>query len=469
MQQERLEQEKGESLYLEEPGEERTRLSWIRRRGGGKKRAIMLIAATLLLLSLVTLAANVANGNVEKMFEVIFGKETKNIGESGLELGISDTKEGMTLNVQGIVGDNNTMTMLFDLNNEKGESFQGNHIAFGKLNFNVEGQSPRSLGWSLFRTYQATEYSSSFGWGLIDKAYQTPTKRVFKLDANLNKDLIDKQATLEITDIIEGEMGEWFSEVNLGDYLKVYPQYIEQKAILTQQEVVGGSDEVADGPQRILESKKLDIILYPEESTDWKIDNIGFVDGELHIRMYGKEEGPYCPGFVDEQGNEVEMTYNVTSYYGEKEEEENNVTGYYVYAIKDLEELSKLRVKSYFMKKLKTTPGHWQVTFNIAIKNQEKVIDVKEAIPYKMEQFLKVEQMKLSNLSLLVSYKGKNVKGAMPIPQILFRDGRLEKLQYNNSTTRVGDRLTVSYAFEVPVLIDEVEAILINGVKIEVK
>lgn len=97
------------------------------------KRWILPLVATLAIGS--SLAAGVASGNLSEIFHVIFGENTANIGDSGLELGISDTQQGITLNVQGIVGDKQNAIILFDLTKEEGESFKGNNIEFGKLNF----------------------------------------------------------------------------------------------------------------------------------------------------------------------------------------------------------------------------------------------------------------------------------------------------------------------------------------------
>lgn len=306
------------------------------------KRWILPLVATLAVGS--SLVAGVASGNLSEIFHVIFGENTANIGDSGLELGISDTQQGITLNVQGIVGDKQNAIILFDLTKEEGESFKGNNIEFGKLNFRVEEK--KSLkGWNPFKIYSTTESSGSFGWGLIDEGYQKPDQLTFKLDATIDQNLIGSEGILEIEDITEVQTEYWDSEVNLVDFFKAHPELLSQAAIPMPEDLLHytsaeelkyegyTADEIKkimdDIPTRALPSRNLNLDLYPEFESNWRVDNIGFINNQLHIRMSGIGNEDYMPAFKDALGNEVEITYNITTY-SSSEEREDISKGYYV-------------------------------------------------------------------------------------------------------------------------------------------
>lgn len=444
-----------------------------------RKRWILPLVATLAIGS--SLVAEVANGNLGEIFHVIFGENTANIGDSGLELGISDTKQGITLNVQGIVGDKQNAILLFDIEKEEEQPFIGNNIEFGKLNFKVEEK--KSLkGWNPFKLYSTTESSGSFGWGLIDEGYQQPNRLTFKLDATLDQNLIGAEGILEIEDITEIESGDWESEVDLVAFFKAHPELLSQVSIPMPEELIHYSsteelkyegytaDEIEeimnDIPKRGLSSKNLGLDLYPEFESNWIVDNIGFIGDQLHIRMSGAGRKHYTPAFKDASGNEVEMTYNITTY-SSSEEGEGVSGGYYVYNIKDIEALNKVRLSTYFSKEIETIKGKWQVRFKIDIKNQEKNIQTDQTIPWIEDTKLEIEEMKLSNLSLKVTYKGGKLHN-YPRVYVQFKDGK-EQEAFRHGATYGENMAECTYAFAAPIDVSEVEAIRINEVEIPVE
>ena len=450
-----------------------------KKRRGKTKRWIIPLVATLAIGS--SLAAGVARGNLGEIFNIIFGENTANIGDSGLELGISDTHQGITLNVQGIVGDKQNAIILFDLEKEDGESFEGNNIEFGKLNFRVE-EKGLLKGWNPFKLYGITESSGSFGWSLVDEGYQEPDKLIFKLDATIDQNLIGAEGTLEIEDMTEVSTGYWDSEVNLEDFFKMHPELLNQTSIPMPEDFLHYTSEeelkyegytadeikkiMNDIPTRALPSRNLNLDLYPELESNWRVDNIGFIDNQLHIRMSGTGNKHYTPAFKDTSGNEVEMTYNITTY-SSSEEKEDISKGYYIYDIKDVEALNKVKLSTYFSKELQTTKGKWQVRFKIDIKNQEKSITTDQTIPWIDNTRLEIEEMKLSNLSVQVTYKGEKLYN-YPKINVRFKDGK-EQEAFRHGATFGDNMAECTYAFTAPIDVSEVEAIIINEVEIKVE
>ena len=443
------------------------------------KRWLLPLVATLTIGG--SLIAGVTSKNLGGMFKVIFGENVSNIGESGLELGISDTQQGITLNVQGIVGDKQNAIILFDIEKAEDESFEGNSIKFGKLNFEVK-KGWEFKGWNPFKVYSSTVSGSSYGWRSIDEAYQTPNQRIFQLEATLDEALIGKEAVLEITDIIEVQEGYWESEVDVVDFFKKHPEYLEQTSISMPQDLLTHTSEeelrfegyqekeikriMEDTPKRALPSRNLDLDLYPELKSNWMVDNIGFIGDQLHIRMYGIGSSAYTPSFKDALGNEVEMTYNITTTSSSMEGDDVS-EGYYVYDIKDLEALSEVKLSSWFQKEIQKTQGQWQVPFTIDIKNQEKLIATNQEIPWYNDTYLTIKEMKLSNLSLQVTYVGEKIYG-IPKMEIKFKDGK-EQETFRQGSSHGENQIECTYTFGVPIDISEVESIKINEVEIQVE
>ncbi len=446
-----------------------------------KKRWILPLVATLAIGTTLT----ATSGNLDQIFNAIFGENTKYIGESGLELGVSDTHEGITLNVQGIVGDKQSALILFDFTREDGENFKGNSIELGELKFQVQ-EKGIFKGWNPFKFFRGigkeTESLTSYGWGMIDEGYQKPNKLTFKLDATLDKNLIGSEGILEVEDVIEVQTEYWDSEVSLVDFFMAHPELLSQSSIPMPQEFLTHTseeelkyegyteDEIKEImnhlPKKALPSRNLNLDLYPEFESNCRIDNIGFIDNQLHIRMSGIGGGDYMPSFKDERGNEIETVYNIRKYSKNKEGERVS-TGYYIYDIRDIDHLGQVKVSTWFSKKLQTTQGKWKVRFKIDIKNQEKIIKTDQTIPWMNHTSLTIEEMTLSNLSLRVIYQGQSMYNT-PKVEIKFKDGRKQEV-FRQGATHEENRLECIYAFTEPIDIAQIEAVIINEVEIKVE
>lgn len=440
------------------------------------KKWILPLVATLALGS--SLIAGVSGGDLSGLFEGIFGEHTSNIGESGLILGISDKQQGISLNVEGMVGDKQNAIILFNLEKEGDKVFQGNSIKFGELKFEVEEN--KFKGWNPFKSYGTSSSSYSYGWQVIDKDNEEKDKRVIKLDASLDQELIGKKATLTIKDIIEVEEDYWDSEVNLAEFLRQHLEQMDIKTITMPEELlthVSAEELRHEGhneqeikeimnniPKRALPEGNLDLDLYPSFEGNWKVDNIGFIENQLHIRMSGTGNNHYRPDFKDALGNEAEMTYNITTY-STSEKGEGISQGYYVYDIKDLETLSQMKVSSWFQKEISKTEGTWQVEFTIDIKNQEKHITTDKTIPWGDGTQLIIKEIVLSNLSLQVTYSGQQER-SFPKAIVKFKDGT-ESQAYRQAASYGENQSECIYAFQYPIDIEEVDSIMINEVEIK--
>lgn len=105
--------------------------------------------------------------------------------------------------------------------------------------------------------------------------------------------------------------------------------------------------------------------------------------------------------------------------------------------------------------------------FTIDIKNQEKLIATNQEIPWYNDTYLTIKDMKLSNLSLQMTYVGEKIYG-IPKMKIKFKDGT-EQETFRQASTHGENQRECTYTFGVPIDISEVESIKINEVEIQVE
>jgi hypothetical protein len=426
------------------------------------KRWILPLVASAAITS--TVIASVNNVSISQIFKDFFSEESTNIGESGKIVGITDSNQGITLNIQGIVGDNKTAVVMFDLTKEDGTAFSGNNVEFGKLDYTIAGKSVAG------------------SYHVINQEKQSTVQRTLSLKPLLFNEMpenfVGSEATVKITDIIEIEEGYWKPEINLADYLEQHPECLDQQPIamseiflkhaVTEEELIDSgynqsriSKIMNTQPKQGIDDKKLNLALYGGKQKEWTIDNIGFVDGQLHIRMSGKIESDYLPGFKDAAGNEVQMTWsgghNINSVKG---------ISYYIFDIKDLENLKKATMTSYFQKELGTIKGQWEVPFTMDFKSNEKTIKTEQTISRSGAKALTIDEMILSNLALHVTYSGDEFE-TIPRARLVFKDGTEKEIPGGASFDK--GQAICSYRFEAPIEIANVAAIKLNDVEVRIE
>ncbi|MHC1749644.1 MAG: hypothetical protein AB9856_15340 [Cellulosilyticaceae bacterium] len=426
------------------------------------KKWLLPLVASITITS--TAIAATTDTSIGQIFKSFFGVESTSIGESGKVIGKTNSSQGIALNIQGVVGDNKTAVVMLDLTKEDGTAFLGNNVDFGKLDFKVAGKSVEG------------------SCDIINQQNQSDTQRTCSLTPllfnDMPKNFLGKEATVKITDIIQIDQGYWKSEINLADYIEQHQECMNQQTIAMPEEFlkynVGEEELIESGynkaeiseimnrnPKQVLEDKNLGLALYDGKQKEWTIDNIGFIDGRLHIRMSGKTEGEYMPDFKDAEGNDIRMIWSGGSIISK-----GNAIGYYVFDIKDLESLRKTTMTGFFRKELGVIKGQWEVPFAMDIKSNEKTIKTTQTIPWSSGKVLTIEEMTLSNLAVHVTYVGDKFE-AIPKGTLIFKDGTEKELLGGASFDK--GKAIASYDFKAPIEITNVAAIKLNDVEIKVE
>lgn len=424
------------------------------------KKWLLPLAASLIISSAV-IASTVTIGQI---FKDYFGEESPSIGESGKVIGKTTLNQGIRLNIQGVVGDDKTAIVIFDLTKEDGTTFAGNSLDFGELDFIVAGKS-----------VSASSY-------IIGNDNKSMAKRTFRLRPLLFNEMpenfVGSDATMHITDIIEIEEGDWESEVSLADYLEQHPECLSQKTIEIPEEFLehaetrevlidSGYNEsdinefLSKKPKYGIDSKNLGLALYDGNQKEWTINNIGFIDGQMHIRMSGNTIYDYIPKFKDAAGNEIKRIWSSSRMISKGIRE-----AYHIYDIKDLDSLKKTTMTAYFTKEVGRIKGEWEVPFTMDFKSNQKRIKTDQTIPWQSSKDLIIEDLILSNLAIHVTFRGDKFE-AIPIGRLIFKDGS-EKELYGGASFDKGLAVTI-YPFETPIDISNVESIKFNDVEIQVK
>lgn len=101
-----------------------------------KKLKLTLIAATLLLGTTLLSANKLVN--IHELFKDIFPNNSTNLEPNGLILGHCNTNQNIILTVEGLISNENTTHLIFNLHKEKGCPFtQDTYIGFDDISLTV--------------------------------------------------------------------------------------------------------------------------------------------------------------------------------------------------------------------------------------------------------------------------------------------------------------------------------------------
>lgn len=222
---------------------------------------------------------------------------------------------------------------------------------------------------------------------------------------------------------------------------------------------------LAKRPKAVLTEGGLKLKLADEMPHYW-VDNIGFIDGQLHIRLMGDTtDEEYRIELINEQGDFAPMTYGT----GQSETDENGNTtsmSYGAYDIKDVDAL-----KQYTMHLTGTVPNvKIEDSFDFELKiapNAAKTIAVDKTISLSKEETPVLKSIALTDLSVVLELAGikEEMEDDFPITLIM-KDGKTVKQRYSDAT-RVGkDTATIIYHLSDEVT--EIDKISVGGVEISV-
>lgn len=421
-----------------------------------KKRWNALIGIAVILVTSSAIIANVGGLTVEQIFSDIFKSNTSNIDNNGIILNENDECSGVVLSGEGILLDANTMDLIFNIKKEDGSIFNRDKIRFEDLNVYIDDQldeTKNELGIVDWNNYIE-----------IDSGNDTLNQRRFSLNMASVSDIQNQKVRLQVSNIIQYQEQELFSDINIGNYLETAPECINQLTIpstdirLTREFLSTNSEEEmeikASIPKNVLDSKNLNVPIFSQEA-NIKIDNMGFIDESFHIRL---KSSYHILRFKDEKGNDLEPSYMQRDEKG----------GYYVYDIKNLEELKQLQAYICIEKETNRIEGVWEIEFRTDVETNKVIINPAASLNTNIK--LDIIQIEVSNLSLtLICKVNRDKRLSSPNIELNFNSGEESEIftsaniaTYNDSTQKY------IYKFSKPIDVSSIENIVIDENEISI-
>jgi hypothetical protein len=429
----------------------------------GRKSILPLAAAMTLILSF---AAVFAQGGLSNIYYKLFGDNTKYVREMGTVINESCSSKGITLNVASMLGDENAFYIIFELIKDKGESFENSdYIYFDRLSLDINS-------------------SGGYTWYQIEDDDKNDNKATFILAGNTKKKVTGDKLTLRVADFTEYNTKEPVNKFEPYSFLVNNQDFLEQVLVENLQKSTRDIENIDN--YSIEEKEKVEEMyqLTPNYVLPWKyanipmedgideifIDNIGFVENKLCIRIARSNSEDYSLGeiyFVNTNNSE-EILYadfmfpediNDTNYY------------YYIYDIKDMEELKNYSLYYDIVDKLNTTIGEWSVTFKADYKNTTETKRINKEVTIDGKRYT-VKNIKISPIALNVELKNNlSDKYDDPVHElygkvsVIMKDGRkIEPSSSGSSSNSINT--SINLMFNQPVNTADIGKIIIGDMEI---
>lgn len=446
-----------------------------------KKRFILPLAATMTLV--LSFAVVFAQGGLTNIYYKLFGENIKYVNEMGTVIDKSNTSSGtvynlankfgskgtssenITLNVAGMLGDENAFYIIFELIKENGESFKdSDYIEFEQLLLN-------------FKT------SGGYTWYQIKDNDATDNKATFILSGNTKKKIAGDSLTLTAENFAEYSIKEPINGFNPYDFLLNNNEYINQSLIENIQE---SRVDVTEERMPIEELKKLQEIynLTPHYVLPWKysnkvveenfhdiyVDNIGFADNKLCIRfsLMDSEKHDMQDIYFINKTNQKDIKYNEFMF---TEEKGGIQYDYYIFDISNMEELKNYDLKYNIVSKISTTIGNWEVKFKADYKNTTETIRVNKTTEINDKKYT-VKDIKISPIALNIEVKN-DLTDTVEDPthnfsekvSIIMNDGSIAEISSSGSSTNSSSS-SVNLMFKQPIDTKKIQKIKIGDLEL---
>lgn len=358
-----------------------------------RKFILPLAAAMTLILSF---AVVFAQGGLSNIYYKLFGENTKYVTDMGTIIDESYSSNGITFNVANMLGDENSFYIIFELIKENGESFNdSDYIEFDRLSLDLKS-------------------SGGYTWYQIEDDYKNDNKATFILSGNTKKKISGDKLTISAADITEYNIKKPANKFDPYSFLENNQDLIEQDLKKNPQKSM---PDIQNSNNYLPEEiKKIEEIyrLTPNYVLPWKylnipveeglseiyIDNIGFVENKLCIRIATSNLETHSLGeiYFINKNNTEDILYDEFIL----SEEENGINYYYyIYDIKNMEELKNYNLTYDMVSKLSTTSGEWNVTFKADYKNTTETIRVNKEVKINDKQYT-VKNIKISPIAINV-------------------------------------------------------------------
>lgn len=453
----------------------------LNKKTAGKKYILPLVAAMTLVLSFATVFAQ---GGLSGIYYRLFGDNIKYVNEMGTTIDESCTSNGMvynlankfgeegtssgevTLNVAGMLGDEHSFYIIFELIKENGESFSdSDYIKFESLRLDLKT-------------------SGGYTWYQAEDDDANDNKATFILSGNTRKKIVGDKLTLYAKDFTEYSIKEPVEGFDAYEFLVNNSEYINQSLMEnTEKSFVNNTDndmlaEESDKinkiynltPNYVLPGKYSNIPV-EKDFHDIYIDNIGFAENKLCIRFafMNSEDSSLGDIYFVNKNDPEDIKYNEFTLTDENDGVEYY---YYIFDIKSMEELSNYDFKYTISKKLSTTTCDWEVKFKADYKNTTETINVNKKTEINGKKYT-VKNMKISPIALNVEMVNDLLDAAEDPTHnfdesvsVIMKDGLTAEIYYNGSSTN-DVASSVNLMFRQPIDTTQIEKIKIGDMEIK--
>jgi len=418
----------------------------------------------------LSFAAVFAQGGLSNIYYKLFGENIKYVTDMGTIINESHSRNGITFNVANMLGDENSFYIIFELIKENGESFKDSaYIDFERLRLELKS-------------------SGGYTWYQIEDDDKNDNKATFILSGNTKKKISGEKLTISATDITEYSIKEPANKFDPYSFLMNNQDFIQQNLEKNLQKSMPDIDKNNKG-YSAEEIDKIEKIyrLTPNYVLPWKyvnipvekalneiyIDNIGFVENKLCIRIASSNLDMHSLGeiyFVNKNNSE-NILYDEFMFTEEKDKIKYY---YYIYDIKNMEELKDYTLYYDIVSKLSTIRGEWNVTFKANYKNTTKTLRVNKEVIINGKRYT-VKNLKISPIALNVGLKN-NLSDKYDNPvhdfneavSVIMKDGT--KIEPTSSGS--GSNSLTSYIylmFKQPINIREIDRIIIGDIEVSYK
>lgn len=436
----------------------------IKRKSIGRKFILPLAAAMTLVLSF---AIVFAQGGLSNIYYKLFGDNIKYVTEMGTVIDESYSSNGITLNVASMLGDENAFYIIFELIKENRESFKdSDYIEFDRLHLDFKD-------------------SGGYTWYQIEDDDKNDNKATFILAGNTKKKVSGNKLTLRAADFIEYSIKEPANKFEPYSFLMKNQDFVKQSLVENLQKStinIQNSDEYyPEDKEKVEEMYRLT----PNYVLPWKyanipmdddiddifIDNIGFAENKLCISIASSDSENHNLGdiyFVNNNNSE-DTVYDEFMF----SEEKNNIEYYYyIYNIKDMEELKNYTLNYNIVSKLKTTTGEWNVTFKADYKNTTETKKINKEVTIDGKRYT-VKNIKISPIALNVELRN-NLTDKYDDPvhydfyekvSVLMKDGTIIEPSSSGSSSNPFNT-SINLMFKQPINTAEIDKIIIGDIEI---
>ena len=428
------------------------------------RRLILPLAAAMTLI--LSFAVVFAQGGLSNIYYRLFGENIKYVNDMGTVIDESYSANGITFNVANMVGDENSFYIIFEVIKEGGESFkESDYIEFETLRL---------------------DFSSSGGYTWYETEDDNPNdnKATFILIGNTEKKTAGKKLSLMAENFTEYSFKEPENKLNVYDFLLNNSSYqnqelvknnnmpyipVDENMLEEEKEKIKYMENIV--PKEVLPLNNLSIPIDDDMNSIY-IDNIGFAEGRLCIRISREDYGNGSLGdfYFENKESSKETLY---SSFVLSEEYDSVQYDYYIFDIKDMEMLKNYNLIYNTVNMLDTVEGKWEVSFKADYKNTTRTVYINKEVEMDGKRYV-VRNLKISPLSLTVKLSNNLVDNISDRDHNLnnqvsvkMKDGSTVELSnWGTSTNPLTS--TINMIFLKPVDMEQVSSVIIAGIEVNI-